>query len=323
MSSHDAKLQLLVEAISQLLTKVNTAINTRTAPDSLKLGGKSLAQLESELGQVTSGQIDALAADLAAFIARTDNPHNVTAAQVGLGSLTNAGFATQQEAEDGVAGNVYASPLSIAQFIAKWWADQLGTTPETLDTIQEIAEAITNNASAIEAIEAIAAGKETPAGAQAKVDAAVASLEAQLATKLDANAQAVDSAMLEGQTLAQVLAAAAAAVPEVDLSGKLDVTAQAADSAKLNGKTQAELTASVEETATGTATDKWTTPAGVKGLVDTAAAGVQSGVDALALQVAANGTAIADANTSIDTILTQLKTAFDDAAVQFEPEPEV
>lgn len=344
MATDNAKLQLLIASISTLLTKVNTAINTRTAPDSEKLGGKTLVELQTELGQVTQAELDALSSALATFIARTDNPHAVSAAQVGLGNVLNAGFASQAQAEAGEAVDVYVNPLNVKQFITTWWADQVGTAPETLDTINEIADAITNNATAIEAIEAIAAGKETPAGAQAKVDAAVASLTTLIGTKLDATAQAVDSAKLEGQTLAQVLATAAAAVPEVDLSGKLDVGAQAADSALLQGKTAAQIVTDaqtaiapaialkLDATAKAVDSDKLdgktfaevqtailaaVPPVDVSAL-EAADANLQTQVNAVSLQAGANATAITELGGTVDEIMDELKAAFDDGAALFE-----
>ena len=46
------------------------------------------------------------------------NPHNVTKAQVGLGSVQNFGLASQLQAEAGSVNNVYMTPLSTAYAIA-------------------------------------------------------------------------------------------------------------------------------------------------------------------------------------------------------------
>lgn len=48
---------------------------------------------------------------------RTDNPHGVTKAQVGLGSVANYGVASQAEAEAGTANNKYMTPLRTKQAI--------------------------------------------------------------------------------------------------------------------------------------------------------------------------------------------------------------
>lgn len=49
----------------------------------------------------------------------TDNPHNVTKAQVGLGSVQNYGIATQPEAEAGTSSSKYMTPQRTKQAIAK------------------------------------------------------------------------------------------------------------------------------------------------------------------------------------------------------------
>lgn len=315
------KLPLLIAAVTQALQNINTAINTRTAPDSVMLGGKTLAQLETQFGADAAQQISLLATDLSTFIARRDNPHVVTKAQVGLGDVVNAGFATQAEAEAGEAANVYASPASIKQHLSVWWAAQLGTTPETLDTIEEIATAIGNNADAIEAIQSVAAGKETPAGAQAKVDAAVLSLTALIDGKLGKTEQAADSAKLEGKTLAQVITDAQAAVSD-DIGGKLDATAQAVDSAKLEGKSIADLTASSAETVTGVVTNKFATPAGVKAAVDAAAVDTNSQIEALELVVTGHTNSLLGLRTDLDAVMDQLTAVFDNASELFVPAEE-
>jgi len=54
---------------------------------------------------------------LDAHLGNSNNPHNVTAAQVQLGNVQNYGIATQAEAEAGTANNRYATPLRVAQAI--------------------------------------------------------------------------------------------------------------------------------------------------------------------------------------------------------------
>lgn len=48
---------------------------------------------------------------------RTDNPHNVTKSQVGLGNVQNYGVASQSQAEEGTASNAYMTPLRTKQAI--------------------------------------------------------------------------------------------------------------------------------------------------------------------------------------------------------------
>jgi hypothetical protein len=54
---------------------------------------------------------------------RTDNPHGVTKSQVGLGSVSDYGIATQAEAQAGLATNKYMTPLR---------------TKEAIDTLQAV-----------------------------------------------------------------------------------------------------------------------------------------------------------------------------------------
>jgi hypothetical protein len=53
----------------------------------------------------------------AAHIARTDNPHNVTKSQVGLGSVDNYPTASQAEAEAGTAANRFMTPQRTKQYV--------------------------------------------------------------------------------------------------------------------------------------------------------------------------------------------------------------
>lgn len=58
-------------------------------------------------------------ADLAGHAGNTSNPHGVTKAQVGLGSVLNYGVATQAEAEAGTLDTKYMTPLRAKQAIDK------------------------------------------------------------------------------------------------------------------------------------------------------------------------------------------------------------
>lgn len=66
----------------------------------------------------TSQAIDTQAlTPLNAHIGRTDNPHNVTKAQVGLGNVENFSTATQQQAQTGTDNASYMTPLRTSQAI--------------------------------------------------------------------------------------------------------------------------------------------------------------------------------------------------------------
>lgn len=78
------------------------------------------AQVEAlalEIAAIESGY--ATAASLAGHAGNTNNPHGVTKAQVGLGSVENYGIATQAESESGTSTTKYMTPLRTKQAIAE------------------------------------------------------------------------------------------------------------------------------------------------------------------------------------------------------------
>lgn len=66
-----------------------------------------------------------------------DNPHSVTKAQVGLGSVDNNATATQAEAESGTATNKFVTPQRVAQAITKLAAGAV-TSVSKLTTARKI-----------------------------------------------------------------------------------------------------------------------------------------------------------------------------------------
>lgn len=56
-------------------------------------------------------------AGLTGHFEMTNNPHNVTKEQVGLGSVNNWGIASQLEAENGTVNNKYMTPLRTKQYV--------------------------------------------------------------------------------------------------------------------------------------------------------------------------------------------------------------
>lgn len=77
------------------------------------------AQVEAillDIAAIESGY--ATAASLAGHTGNTSNPHGVTKAQIGLGSVLNYGVATQGEAEAGSVDTKYMTPLRAKQAIA-------------------------------------------------------------------------------------------------------------------------------------------------------------------------------------------------------------
>lgn len=156
MSLDVQKLTALLTSISAFNVTLRARLETKleanaTAADSAKLNGKTLTEILTDLDAASQTQLQALSADLTAFMARQDNPHNVTKAQVGLGDVQNYGVATDADAVTGTATDKYLTPANMAAF----WADKVGTAPETLDTIQEIATALQNNPDVIAALQTL------------------------------------------------------------------------------------------------------------------------------------------------------------------------
>lgn len=260
-------MSLDAQKLTDLLTALasfNAAIRGRldgkldinaVAFDSNKLGGKTLAEVQALIGDAAAADLAALNAEFEAFIARQDNPHNVTKAQVGLGNVDNFGTATNVEAVAGVLTNKFLTPANLQAF----WADKVGSAPETLDTIQELAAALQNNPDALTALQQIA-GNNQAAIAQLQTDlaAAIAGAAADATAKADA-AQAAAIAAAATDATAKADAAEADANAYTDsrevairtdmdsgLASKLGKLEQAADSAKLGGATRAEIIAEAQ-----------------------------------------------------------------------------
>lgn len=157
----NANLRTAILAFAQRIRDVSQAAeNADLAQNSLKLEGLSLAQV-SELikGVGYTGTVKDLEDDLLAFIARTDNPHAVTKAQVGLGNVQNFGIASKVQAEDKLITNVYMTPERTWDAVMAFWAEKVGASPETLDTIAELSAALQNDPNIITALQTSVANK--------------------------------------------------------------------------------------------------------------------------------------------------------------------
>jgi hypothetical protein len=179
------KLASLLQSIAAFNTALKTQLGlklgtTERAADSSKLEGKTLAQITTEIQGSTGAELDALELIVNAFIARRDNPHVVTKAQVGLDKVDNFATATGAEVVTGTAADKFVTPAGIAAF----WADKVGAAPGTLDTIAEIAAALQGNP---DVINQILTG---------------------LGNKLDKTGKAADTTLFDGKTLAEVIAQA-------------------------------------------------------------------------------------------------------------------
>lgn len=155
---------------------------------------------------MTKKAIESLATgSIAAHLADDQNPHATTKAQVGLGSVQNFPIANVTEAQQGTSNIRYMTPLLVAAAIEARVGES-GVASHISDF---------NNPHKVTAAQV---GAPT-----------TAAMNTALLSKLDSTAQAADSKLLEGQTVAQIVAAAGGV--------------KAPDSAKLDGKTYAEVLA--------------------------------------------------------------------------------
>ncbi len=266
----------LAEITTQILA--GKAASAAEADNALALGGKDLATIEAERAAALTAAIDALRTELEGSIG------GVTKESIGLGNVVNYGVATEEEALAGAADKYVTAFL--ADKIAQAKIDELvGASPETLNTIHEIAAALNNDPDVINSMMTLIGTKETPEGAQAKADAArdaaivaagtetdakiaaavsaseeatdgkiaVSASETLESASLDAQAKAdaaeqaaIDAAALDAQAKADAAVATANAYTDTGLATKLGKEEQAADSAKLGGKTLAEVIADAQ-----------------------------------------------------------------------------
>lgn len=282
----------------------------------------TLEKLASAIGNDPTFATTAATA-LANHAARVDNPHAVTKEQVGLGQVSNYAVALQATAEAGTANNVYMTPLRVAQAIAVQTAGNslllggqtlaqilaaadastdnkisvaiaglIDSAPGALNTLNELAAAMGDDPNFAATVTSNLASKETPAGAQAKVDAhgnrtdnphgttkaqvglsAVENLA--IATQVQAQGGTINTAYMTPLRVAEAITA---------LGGNqfLGLTAQAADSAKLGGSTLAQVIASAQAGNAATAT-KLLTPRAISITGDGAATGNFDGSAPLSL----------------------------------------
>ena len=83
----------------------------------------------------------------------------MTKAQVGLGNVQNFGIASKMQAEDKLITNVYMTPERTWDALMYFWGQQVGASPETLNTISELAAALKNDPDIITALETSVASK--------------------------------------------------------------------------------------------------------------------------------------------------------------------
>ena len=156
MTLDTEKLTLLLSAVANFSDVIKDRLDGKLdllaqAADSALLEGKTLAEIQSLIGDDITAALGVLEQEFQTFVARRDNPHEVTAEQVGLGDVPNYAAATDAETLDGEATDKLLTPANLNAF----WADKIGTAPETLDTLEELAAALQNNPDIIAAIQSL------------------------------------------------------------------------------------------------------------------------------------------------------------------------
>lgn len=126
-------------------------------------------------------------APLTAHLARTDNPHAVTATQVGLGLVPNSGWASSADAAAGLATTGFMNPALTASAVAALAGNGLAAHIARTDNPHSVT--------------ALQVGSYTTAQADAAIATAIA-------TKLDKTAQAADSALLQGKNVNDIVSLA-------------------------------------------------------------------------------------------------------------------
>lgn len=137
--------KLALEPLTTHTTRVDNPHSTTKAQTGLGLveNYAIATQAEAEEGVVSNKYMTPLQAKqaiaklalepLTTHTTRVDNPHAVTKAQVGLGSVQNYAIATQLEAEAGAAINCYMTPLQVKQAIAKLALEPLSAHTDRID----------------------------------------------------------------------------------------------------------------------------------------------------------------------------------------------
>jgi hypothetical protein len=148
MTALRVKQAITLQAITPLNTHIARTDNPHsTTKSQVGLGNVdnylTATQAEAEAGASTAAfmtpQRTAQAISVQAItplnthIARVDNPHNTTASQVGLGSVSNFGVATQAEAQAGASNALYMTPLRVSQAITTLALGPLSTHTSRTD----------------------------------------------------------------------------------------------------------------------------------------------------------------------------------------------
>jgi hypothetical protein len=284
---------------TELKTQLQNASTADFATNAGQLEGLTLNEVVELIAGTTGLTIQDVQDSLDAFIARQDNPHNVTATQVGLGLVDNFGTATELEAAG--IGYVYTATAGQTAFSG---SDDNAATLELQDSAVvyvELNDSRVGEANYTFDVPTDTVTLNTAASVGDKVVIRVVSSDKFMTTQvlwhvMDAFwAQKVGGAPATLDTIAE-LAAALDGNPDIvdNLISQIGAKADQADiDASLAALTKADVglsnvqnygVATNQEALDGLATDKYMTPALTKAHTDAVASGLQSQIDAKATQ---------------------------------------
>ena len=232
-----------VRTFKQILDAFEVALGEKATAVDLAAEVAAREALDTRLsGEVDAVEVRATALEDRATALESDKL-DATAQAVDSAKLEGKSIAdltaSGEEAAAGEITDKFMTPGTAKEAFDARWAEKVGAAPETLDTIEEIAAALLNNTDALAAVETVAkqytdqevlAAIQQISGVDMVAGTTLASLYAQVValqtSKLDATAQAVDSAKLQGKSLMEVIDAAVQPgrlfYPVVHVNGSLD-----------------------------------------------------------------------------------------------------
>ena len=173
MSNYSADIAAVQTAISQFTDQLQARLQAaKTADNTLKLEGLTLNEIVQMIAGTTGLTIQEVQDSLDAHIAKTDNSHTVTKDQIGLGSVLNYSIANQTEAMSKLVSDKYLVPNVLWHVLDQFWTDKVNGAPAALDTLGEIAQALSNNPEVISDLTTLISTKAV----QADIDNAVNNL---------------------------------------------------------------------------------------------------------------------------------------------------
>lgn len=173
----------LTASIAAVFAKVREMSDN--AANAQTLEGKTVDEIALLIAGETGLTTKSVRDSLTAHTERTDNPHAVTATQVGLGNVADFGMATDVTILEKVNATEYVNPKVLWTALENFWSSKAGTAPETLDTINEIAAALQNNPDVIETIQNGLAAKASTVDLTAAIAEVNDQIDALVATELE------------------------------------------------------------------------------------------------------------------------------------------